>query len=574
MKTPFFVLFRFVWLWCCLFGIGMLRAWAAVPADTLAFDLTHVAHVPVLSLTYDASAFSSKRFIPASFTLFEADSTRTYSCQVRHRGATSLSYDKPNFALKVTDSIGQDQDVRLIGMRKDNYWILDAMASDFAKMRNRASMDLWLHFSRPPYHQAAEPKAINGYRGRYVEVYVNQEYYGLFCLMERVDRKQLHLRKFKKEHLELGADSVSLVTVPAYHRGLLYKAVNGSGTRTPYFLWQQNEPDVHKRNYDGMQGEYPDVTEGEPWAWAPLRDNIYFMAAKTSTTFNRNIASYFDLPVFIDYILFIDLLYANDNVGKNTLCWFYDQSSDDQRIGLTPWDLDTSWGRNYMGSRVDASSVLSNKTNVDTRLSRWYTGYADTLALRYGQLRDSLWSERLLCRHFDRYFWLFSVTQAYERDRTRWSASNCKTRPLADEQEYIHQWIHDRLTYLDAVYGYTPSPDDVPDDIYDPNTDPDCPYHPSPDDPDTPGDDTPDDPDNPDDDNPDNPDNPGDDNPDDPENPGDDNPDDAITTPHRDPAASRPRYDLMGRPLPAHSTYPQLLLFNQVVMDKKRARTN
>lgn len=440
----------------CLTSLQIM-ARPVVDAVTEAFvpDLSSVDQLPVVVLSYDATRFGSKTFIPATFTLYEADSTRTYSCQVRQRGATSLMYDKPNFAVKFVDDQGASTDVRLAGMRKDNYWILDAMASDFGKVRNRVSMDLWLDFSRPTYHQASEPKAINGYRGRYVEVYVNEAYYGLFCLMERVDRKQLQLRKFKKEHDEFDADSVP-IHIEAYHRGLLYKAVNGNSTRTPYLLYQTSDPDDSRSKYDGMQGEYPDVTDGEPWTWEPLRTNIYFMAAKTSNTFNQGVGKYFDVPVFIDYVLFLDLLYANDNVGKNVLYWFYDQSSDDQRISVTPWDLDTSWGRDYMGSRVSPDKELENKSNFHTRFTKWYRHYDDTLSVRYGELRDSLWREDRLTARFNRYFDLFRSTGAWQREVDRWSTSNCKLRDIDDEQQYIVQWIQQRLAYLDTVYGYQP----------------------------------------------------------------------------------------------------------------------
>ena len=448
MKSSFQKQFRrlLATLACLLPAVMRL---SAGPVDT-----TWMAELPVIELTYDEAAFNDDTFIPATFTLHTVDTVRTLSCTVRHRGGTSLTYSKPNFALKFYDEEGESKDVRLLGMRKDNYWILDAMASDYAKMRNRVSMDLWLDFSRPPYHQAEEPNAINGYRGQYVEVWVNGGYFGLFCLMERVDRKQLKLKKFAPN----ADDSTTY-----HHRGLLYKAVNGSSKRTPYFLYQSNEPNDGKATYDGMQGEYPDVTEGEPWTWTPLRTkSIYFLAAYSGNYFQNNIGKRFDLPVFNDFMLFLDLLYANDNVGKNFLCWYYDQSSDDQRLGITPWDLDTSWGRDYRGSRVSGATELSNKSNYHTRMTAVYRGYADTLRIRYAELRDTLWQEERLCGYFDRYFALFDSTGVWERERSRWNVTPTDglKKPLfidlTTERDYIHHWIHDRLVLLDSLYAYEP----------------------------------------------------------------------------------------------------------------------
>jgi len=410
-------------------------------------DTTWLHELPVIELSYDSTAFNANTFISARLTYHDADTVKTYHCRVRRRGGTSLLLDKPNFAVKFYNDEGASRDVRFLSMRKDNNWILDAMASDYAKMRNRASMDLWLDFSRPPYHQEAEPNAVNGYRGKYVEVYANAEYMGLFCLMERLDRKQLKIKKFTTDE----ADSTQLV-----HRGLMYKAVSGNTVRTPFFYWQQNEPNDASSWYDGMQCEYPDVSQGEPWTWEPLRTNIYELAARTGTRFRYEVTKRFDIPVFIDYVLFVDLLYASDNIGKNFYTWFYDQSSSDQRLGITPWDIDASWGRDYLGARVAATTQLGNKSNFDTRMTKQWKGYADTLSIRYAELRDSLWSEQALVEHFDRYFELFSRTGVWQRELDRWETSKGKFRALVDEQEYIHQWIHDRLLYLDGIYGYVP----------------------------------------------------------------------------------------------------------------------
>ena len=411
-------------------------------------DTTWVGDLPVCELSYDAASFNPDSFAPAHLVFHSAEGVQSYDCRVRHRGGTSLLYDKPNFALKLVDAdTGESLDASFLGMRKDNNWILDAMASDHGKVRNRASMDLWLDSSRPPYQQPDEPKAVNGYHGHDVEVYANGSYMGLYCLSERVDRKQLKLKKYKEDDEERGT----------YYRGLMYKAVNGAETRTPYFLWQKNVPDDERSSYDGVNCEYPDVSDGEPWSWTPLRDNIYWLAAKGYSTFNKGIAGYYDLPVFMDYVLVVDLLCAYDNIGKNFYCWFYDFSSDDRRLGITPWDLDATWGRDCLGGRVSADHEMSNKSNFHTRMSLHYTGYADTLAVRYAALRDSLWTETALCSYFDRYFDLFERTGVWQRELDCWRGTNCKLTDLATERSYIHTWIHNRLLYLDEVYGYAAS---------------------------------------------------------------------------------------------------------------------
>ncbi len=459
MKTPFLKLFLVMISWVsavCLSPLAVMAQGKTVAAWQ-AVDTTWMADLPVIELTYTEALLNHDTFIPGQVVYHSTDSTRKFRCTIRRRGGTSLDYDKPNYALKFFDEDGNSLDVSFLGMRKDNNWILDGMAPDHSKMRNRVSMDVWLDFSHSPYHQEEKSKVVNGYRGKYVEAYANGQYMGLYCLMERVDRKQLKLKKFVTEE-----DGTS------HHRGLLYKVINGNQTRTPYFYWNQNVPNEESSYYDGVQCEYPDVHDGEPWTWEPLRKNIYYLAGYVGTAFYNYVGKYFDLPVFCDFMLLLDLLYAYDNVGKNYYCWFYDQSSSDQRVGITPWDLDVSWGRDVTGVRVNPTTELRNKTNFNTRMSEFYKGYADTLSIRYAGLRDSLWTEQSLCNYFGRYFDLFVRTGAYEREQNRWVNSNCKLRDPDLEQEYIYGWIHDRLIYLDSVYGYI-APDairSIPTDKY------------------------------------------------------------------------------------------------------------
>lgn len=447
MKVPFlkqFLLLLSLVSALCL-SPSVVMAQGKDPAVEQVVDTTWMADLPVIELTYNERLFNSDTFISGQMVYHSTDSTRRFRCTVRRRGGTSLLFDKPNYALKFFDHEGNSLDVGFLGMRKDNNWILDGMAPDHSKMRNRVSMDIWLAYSHPPYHQEEKPNAVNGYRGKYVEVYANGQYMGLFCLMERVDRKQLKISKFATK--EDGTP---------YYRGLMYKVINGKETRTPYFYWNQNKPNDTSSYYDGVQCEYPDVKDGEPWSWDPLRKNIYYLAGYTGTTFYNQIGKYYDLPVFNDFMLLLDLLYAFDNVGKNYYCWFHDYSSNDKRLGITPWDLDVSWGRDETGVRVSATTHLSNKTNYHTRMSEHFMGYADTLSTRYAELRDSLWTEEALYGYFDRYFELLGRTGAWERDLNRWIDHYCKVRELSLEQEYIHEWIHDRLIYLDSLYGYIP----------------------------------------------------------------------------------------------------------------------
>ena len=164
--------------------------------------------LPIVLL--DHGEVVSDSFQPGSMKLIHGDGTaEEYHTLLRYRGASSLIYDKKNYAVKLTDANGEDMDAALLGMRSDNSWILDAMAADMARMRNRVSTDLWLALSTRPYYANLEPSMVNGTHGEFVEVTVNGAYWGIYCLTEKVDRKQLKAKKYKDNTV----------------RGVLYKAI-------------------------------------------------------------------------------------------------------------------------------------------------------------------------------------------------------------------------------------------------------------------------------------------------------------------------------------------------------------
>ena len=69
---------------------------------------------------------------------------------------------------------------------------------DYFRVRNHICHELWLDFSTPPYYHQQEPKSINGCNAKMIELFVNDEYRGIYSLLEPVDRKQLKIKKYKK----------------------------------------------------------------------------------------------------------------------------------------------------------------------------------------------------------------------------------------------------------------------------------------------------------------------------------------------------------------------------------------
>ncbi len=391
------------------------------------------AQLPVVNLTADSLSpvFSAG--------LFRLDNGEEIAIQIRYRGSTSLAYTKKSFAIKLLDETGKKLNKSLLGMRSDNSWILDAMTIDKARMRNRVSTDLWNDFSSKSYISYLDPEAYNGTHGKFVEVYLNNEYWGLYCLTEKIDRKQLKLKKFK------GGDV----------KGVLYKS-NGWSTLHSVddaFYKYDNSSAV----WHALEMSYPDVEEGEPIDWKPLADDIYWMSYSDSNEVNQHFREKFDLPVWEDYFLFVEFLMADDNICKNLYLYYYDVTDDKKKLGVAPWDLDHSWGRSWSSDTLSAEVETETWFNRVSYLMQYVcTNLDKTYQERYKELRQTFFTPEKLKQRFAAYFDLFRQTGAAERERKRWSGVNGIALDFDSEEQYIYNWIDRRFAFMDKKYSDVP----------------------------------------------------------------------------------------------------------------------
>ena len=118
--------------------------------------------------------------------------------RVKWRGGTTNAdgKHKRNYKIKLIDENGDKQELSFFGLRKDNVWIMDAGQVDMFRMRNLIASQIWQDFATKPYYIDKEPKALSATGGQMVEVFLGNQYQGIFNLCEPIDRKQMKLKKF------------------------------------------------------------------------------------------------------------------------------------------------------------------------------------------------------------------------------------------------------------------------------------------------------------------------------------------------------------------------------------------
>lgn len=373
-----------------------------------------------------------------TFSLITTDgiSNKQLQANIKWRGGTTNkeNINKRNYAIKF------NEDQQFFGLRKDNKWILDASNADVFRLRNRIATDLWNDMAHKSYYYDKEPNSLSGARGQVVEVYLNDEYMGIYCLTECIDRKQLKLKKYNKETGEI--------------RGGLWKAVDYGNT----MMWNCELYDNHSETWDGFEVKYPELDDVPETDYSTLYNAIDFVAHSSEIEFAAYVSDYFDMPVVIDYYIFLYVLNAFDNRGKNIYWAVYDKTKD-KKVTIAVWDLDATVGQRWTDKWIPNSSSpeypFTDNMNLYYRLRQINVdSFNEKVIERYHQLRNNYLSTESLIKRYQDYYELLKNTGAAMREEEKWSRdSDVNGEEINFEKEiaYINDWITRHMAFLDTT---------------------------------------------------------------------------------------------------------------------------
>ena len=366
----------------------------------------------------------------------------SFTASIKWRGGTTNtdSKHKRNYKVKFP------ADISLLGMRNDNNWMLDAGQPDVFRLRNRIAMDLWNDFATPPYHADQKPKARNGVSGKIVELFLNNEYRGIYNLSEMIDRKQLKLKKVNEQTGQI--------------HGCLYKGVSWNHTQMFEFF---EDYDNTKESFWGFEVKYPDLNDADTTDWTPLIEASNFALQSSDQQFENHIADYFDIPVLVDYSIFVSIVNAVDNSGKNTYWAIYDKTAD-KRLTPTPWDLDATFGQRWGGRLSSGDNDHATPyyiTDVDVNVFfRLYKNnvlqFNDLMNERYQQLHQpgGVLSTDSIISRFTYYYKAIKNSGAAQRETNKWNGDSDVWGDTIDfdrEYRYICNWIRKHMDIINKM---------------------------------------------------------------------------------------------------------------------------
>ena len=380
------------------------------------------SEMPLITITTDGPIVNSPA-VHGIISVADADgNVIEMHAGFKIRGTSSQLYDKKSYRVELwADETGTLMaDTTFLGLRSDDDWNLEAMWAQPLRLRDKVANELWMEMYQLPYAES-EPEAKPGIRMVYADLFVNEEYMGVYALTERMDRKQLGLRKYNGDV-----------------RGVLYK---GNGPGAPTFDTLPNY-DNTSDTWDNYEWVYPNESD-TAINWNHLYSFTNFVMNASDNVFYSQYAAQFDKDNAIDYYLFINSLMAMDNMGRNIFLARYKKSSTYMYL---PWDLDAIWGLDTDGNKTYNAAGLKSNGFFD-RLTQDCNdyGFVATAMTRYNALRNDILTTDHIMKLVQEQYDELVENGAYEREHEAWPEFTVDESQL----DYMRYWLDDRFAYLD-----------------------------------------------------------------------------------------------------------------------------
>ncbi len=354
------------------------------------------------------------------FCINKEEMNTNYS-KIKIRGASSRRYDKKSYRINLyKKNYKEEKKFEFLNMGFNDSWILDAAYTDKSKIRNILGSQIWNDINNFKRNNGND---IN-LNCKYVEVFINNDYRGLYILKTPVNRSNLKVNKSK-----------------IYNTGVVVKCFN--------YLKPSFDSEVINNIYTDTYVRYEIKYPNNSKLWRKSWSTILNKTKK----FNLSDYSYdviknsFDIENLADFAILIDLV-GNVDAFKN---YYLSMNNLDSKVKMIPWDMDLCFGVKFDMENPIGSVKFNNQK---TRYTYFYgrkdcdPKFNKIVATRYKQLRKEVLTDKYFDDKLNEYKILLTEAGAEKRDSRRWYEYNIEA-----EIEYIRDWISNRMKYMDDFIG-------------------------------------------------------------------------------------------------------------------------
>lgn len=350
------------------------------------------------------------------------------------RGSSSQMLPKKPYGLTTLQEDDEtNNNVSLLGMPKENDWVLNSLAFDQTGMRDVLSYEL--------------SERLGQYASRrvYCEVVINNDYKGLYAFMEKikVDDNRVNVEKM----------DATCNSYPEITGGYITKADKTTGNDPVAWTMQGYGSGWWGGTSTDFIHHYPkpsEITNSQNNYIHGVFNELASKAGSHDTSITSGIPSVIDIPSFVDFMIIAEL---SSNVDVYQLSTFFHKDRKGKLRAGPVWDYNLTFGHDEFGyrSRYDVWQF----DNQDNNGPRFWKDLFDTdefkcyLAKRWFEVtaEGNFMSYSALCDRMDEIdAW---ITEAVGRDNQRWS----KMTQHVSEVQSMKTWIQQRINWLNSNIG-------------------------------------------------------------------------------------------------------------------------
>ncbi len=367
---------------------------------------------------------------------------------IERRGSSSYNYPQRPYALETRDDTLGNLNVSLLGMPKENDWVLLSNYNDKSFVRNILAHELF----RQMGHYAP--------RMRLAEVYVNGSYEGIYLFGEKIkeNKNRVNISTLRPEDNEGDQVSGGYIFKTDYtgyndYWTSNYSPVNRPGGRVNFVYYEPKAEELTPAQKNYLKA-YVDTLEGA----------LYGPSFKDQQFGYRN---FIDVHSFVDYFIMGELS-RNVDAYKKSRFFHKTRTSKSRLVYSGPtWDYDWAWKNLndcYLMRNVEGTgwAYRINECNVSPVPPSWEVKmledpyFSSTLYTRYHQLRKSLLSMESMNAMIDSVAALLSEAQVRHFAKFKLLGSSgpapeidTPSTTYAGEITKLKHWIMTRVSWLD-----------------------------------------------------------------------------------------------------------------------------
>jgi hypothetical protein len=355
------------------------------------------------------------------------------------RGSSSLMFDKKSYGFETRNADGTNNNVSLLGLPVENDWVLYGPYSDKSLMRNALAYYLGGQMGRwAP-------------RTRFCELYINDDYKGVYLIVEKIkrDANRLDIATLNPDEVsgsDLSGGYILSIDRPAeYYWISPYSGINYYGNIIINYI-------------------YPDYATMPNQQKHYIQDFVTsFENALHSVDFRDPVEGYrawADPASFIDYLLINELC---RNVDAYRLSAFFYKDKDGKLMMGPIWDFDLAFGNaNYYDAFNTQGWMMHSVDPMDDfQIPLWWNRLREDdffnfeLKRRWQELRKGPFQLENILGYIDSAS--LRLSSAQERNFYRFPVIGVWVWPnyfigdtYEDEINFMKDWITQRIQWMDA----------------------------------------------------------------------------------------------------------------------------